>query len=206
MHLCVFVMKVVSASEENVKKAAEIVLAGGVVILPTDSVYGIFCDALNRKAVRRVREIKGREGDKPLQVAVRKQDAGRYAIVNEVAQRIIESFWPGDVNIIVDKKDIIPDYISRFTVSLTCHANPVAAKVAELTRKPLVSTSANFAGEKAPIRADEISHKLVDMVDLVLDGGPSKNREANTIIDTTTQPPKIIRSGSVSSKRLEPFY
>jgi len=196
-------MKVVSVSEENVRKAASMLASSGLVISSTDSVYGLFCDALNEMAVERVKQVKSRELGKPLQVAVRKEDAGKYGVIHPNAQKIIERFWPGDVNIIVKKRGIIPDFISKETVCLTCHPNLVAAKLIELSGKPLVSTSANFSGESPPTRASEINPKLIELVDLVLDGGETKNKKPNTILDLTKKPAVILREGAISKKELE---
>jgi len=190
---------------ESVREAVEVLNRGGLVIAPTDSVYGLFCNALDGKAVGRIKDVKGRDKDKPLQVAVRKRDAGKYGVIKPAAEKVIKRFWPGDVNIIVRKRSIIPDFISKETVCLTCHSNPVARKLVELTRKPLVSTSANFSGEKPPVSVGEINAKLAELVDLVIDGGETKNRKPNTILDTTVEPARIVRRGSVSAGDLRDF-
>jgi L-threonylcarbamoyladenylate synthase len=197
-------MKLAPASGINIKTASEILSAGGLVISPTDSVYGLFCNALDEHAVDRVKEVKDRDAAKPLQVAVRKEDAGEYGVITPEARAIIEHFWPGDVNIIVKKRNI-PDFISKDTVCLTCHSNPVARKLVELSRKPLVSTSANFSGEPAPSTPEEIDVKLAEMVDIVLDGGQTKNSRPNTIVDTTVKPARIVRKGAVSAVMLNDF-
>jgi len=190
------------ASEENVRKAAEIIRNGGVVVAPTDSVYGLFCDAMNNTVVSRLSEIKGRDPSKPLQVAVSKKDAGLYGVLSKRAQAVINTFWPGDVNIVVEKKNLIPDYVSKKTVCLTCHKNKTASKLVKLSQKPLVSTSANLEGAKPPSWVGEVSDVLKSEVDLVLDGGAARHGRPNTIVDLTVKPARILREGPVSNEEL----
>ncbi|MFH1789024.1 MAG: L-threonylcarbamoyladenylate synthase [Candidatus Altiarchaeota archaeon] len=187
---------VLDASAENIEAAADIVRKGGVVISPTDSVYGLFCDATNENAVSRIRDIKGRDG-KPLQVAIQKKDAEKYGLISKDAEKIIKEFWPGDVNIIVEKTSEIPEYVSKKTVCLTCHKNKVAAKLVELSGKPLISTSANYTGKTPAAWAGEIDEMLATQVDIVLDGGATHHKKPNTIIDLTVKPARILRQGPV---------
>jgi len=195
-------MKVVSVSDGSIREAARILSSGGLVISPTDSVYGLFCSALDENAVARVKEVKGRDAAKPLQVAVRMEDAEKYGVITPEARKVIGRFWPGDVNIIVTKKPGIPDSVSKDTVCLTCHANPAAGRLVELSGKPLVSTSANFSGDAPPKDSGEINPILVKMVDLVLEAGETKNKKPNTIVDLTQKTARIVRDGPVSGKSI----
>jgi len=192
----------VPASDENILKAAYVIKKGGVVVAPTDSVYGIFCDAGNESAVSRICDIKGRESGKPLQVAVLKEHAGEYGVLSKEAEKIIQAFWPGDVNIVVDKTLKIPDFVSKKTVCLTCHKNKTTAMLVKLSGKPLISTSANFTGENPAVWAGELDELLVNEVDLVLDGGATHHKRPNTIVDLTVKPAKILREGPVSAEEL----
>ena len=190
--------KIFNASEENIENACEIILSGGVIIAPTDSVYGIFCDALNHKAVERVSTIKMRDAAKPLQVAVRKNSVEEYAVLTKDALKVIQYFWPGDVNIVVEKKSAIPDYVSKDTVCLTCHRHKVAARLVKSTGRPLVSTSANFTGKFPAVWVGDLDELLTSVVDLVLDGGSCHNKRPNTIVDATIKPSRIIREGPIT--------
>jgi len=194
--------EVITASDDAIKKAAEYLREGGVVISPTDSVYGIFCDATNEEAVSRIYSIKGRDDSKPLQVAVLKRDAGKYAVLSREAEKIVEHFWPGDVNIVVQKRGLIPDFVCGETVCLTCHRNRVASRLAELSHKPLISTSANLSGRPPATWAGELAELLVNDVDMVLDGGATHNRRPNTILDLTAKPVRVLRQGHVSEEEI----
>jgi L-threonylcarbamoyladenylate synthase len=162
----------------------------------------MFCDATNKMAVERVYGIKGRDAGKPLQVAVRKEDAGKYGVLTHEAKRIIDVFWPGDVNIVVEKTKGIPDFISEKTVCLTSHKNKVTAQLVKLSSKPLVSTSANFTGHSPAVWAGELDELLVGEVDLVLDGGATHHKRPNTIVDLTVKPARIIREGPVTVEQM----
>lgn len=193
--------QVFDASDKNIEDAARILLDGGIVVSPTNSVYGLFCDATNKSAVSRVRDIKGRDG-KPLQVAIQKKDASQYGVISNDAEKIIKAFWPGDVNIVVAKTDEIPDYVTEKTVCLTCHKNKVAGKLVELSGKPLISTSANYTGKPPVVWAGEIDEMLATQVELILDGGATHNKKPNTIIDLTVKPAMILRHGPVDETEL----
>jgi len=194
--------KVVSVSRESILEAASILQDGGLVVAPTNSVYGLFCDATNSESVSRLSEIKEREFSKPLQVAVLKKDVSLYGVLSKRAEAVINTFWPGDVNIVVEKTAAIPDFISEKTVCLTCHDNKVASDLVKLSGKPLVSTSANLAGSKPPSWVGEVSDVLKSEVDLVLDGGAARHGRPNTIVDLTVKPARILREGPVSNEEL----
>lgn len=194
-------MTVVSVSQKNIRQAVRILGEGGVVVAPTDSVYGLFGDALNESTVRRIRGMKGRDGVKPFQIAVSKEDAGCYGKLNKNALKIIKKYWPGDVNIIVEKKPVVPDYVSEKTVCITCHKNPVAAALVRGVG-PLISTSVNLAGMPPATRVGEIAPELLEEVDLALDGGETKNKMPNTIVDATKNPLQVVREGVVKKQEL----
>jgi len=196
-------MKAFSVSQENLRKAVEVLKKGGVVIAPTDSVYGLFCDALNKQAVDRVRAIKGRGGLKPFQIAVPKEDAGAYAELDGNAVKLIRECWPGDVNIIVKKKPIVPDHVSARTVCLTCHRNEAADALMRGAKRPLVSTSVNLSGNPPATRVGEIDPQIAGKVDFILDGGETKHGIPNTIVDLTKTPAEVVREGAVKRTVLE---
>jgi len=193
---------VVPASDENITAAAKLIVDGGVVAAPTDSVYGIFCDATNAAAVERICGIKGRDPGKPLQVAIRKEDAEKYGVLSHEARELVKAFWPGDVNIVVVKTKMIPDYVSRRTVCLTCHRHKVASRLVELSGKPLISTSANFTGRMPAVWVGDLDELLMNEEDLVLDGGATHHKRPNTIVDLTVKPAKVIREGPVGIEQL----
>lgn len=194
--------ELLSVSDKSIILADKVLRLGGVIVYPTDSVYGIACHALNPKAVSRVRDIKGRDRDKPLQVEVSMDFAGRYAQLDETAAKVIKAFWPGAVSLIVRKKPSMPDFISKDTICLSCQANKVSRRISALFGKPFVTTSANTAGEKPPCSLEELSDSIASAVDFILDGGPTKYGMPNTIIDLTVKPARILRDGPVKKQQI----
>lgn len=197
-------MKVVDATA-GIRRAAGILREGGVVVAPTDSVYGLFGDALNEKTVGRIRLIKGRDGGNPFQIAILKEEAGRYGVLNEDAVRLIERYWPGDVNLIVGKKPSVPDFVSVGTVCLTCHANRIADTLVRGVGRPLVSTSVNLSGMPPAVKVADIERSILEAVDLVLDGGETKNKKPNTIVDLTKKPAEVVREGFITKSELKGY-
>jgi len=188
--------------DESIVKAEAILRQGGVIVYPTDSVYGLACHALNLDAVKRVNDIKAREMGKPLQIEVSPEFAARYAYIDAPAQRITRKFWPGALSIIVPKKASVPDFVSQTNVCLSCQANKVSRRISALLGKPFVTTSANLAGEDSPKSLGEVSESVLSAVDLVLDAGPTKYGVPNTILDLSCEPVEIIREGPVKKKDL----
>jgi L-threonylcarbamoyladenylate synthase len=188
--------------ENDIEKAVQVLNRGGVIIAPTDSVYGLFGDTLNENTVKRIRHIKGREGNKPFQIAVIKEDAERYAKMNQNSRKLIEKFWPGDVNIILEKKSKVPAWVSDKTVCLTCHRNRIIDTIVRKVGKPLVSTSVNLSGMLPAVKVGDIDKDILNQVDFVIDFGETKNKRPNTIVDATIKPVKIVREGFVSKEEL----
>jgi L-threonylcarbamoyladenylate synthase len=191
-------VKVVGIDAGCIGRAVGLLRQGMVVVAPTDSVYGLFGDALSESTVGRIRRIKGRDIVKPFQIAVLKEEAGRYGIFSDVALGLVERYWPGDVNFIVEKTALVPDFVGfAGTVCLTCHANVVADALVRGVGRPLVSTSVNLGGMSPAVRVGDIDGGVLDGVDLVLDGGEARNRVPNTIVDLTKNPAVVVREGRI---------
>lgn len=194
---------------EALKKAVIVLRKGGTVVYPTDTVYGIGCNALDWKAVETVYRIKERALDKPMLVIARDLDwIKELALVPIKLEPILEKLWPGAITVILPKKPIIPPIV-------TAHSPNVGIRIPnyELTDKlmlkfgyPLISTSANLAGEGD--EAYDIGKVLAQFKDkmwqpdLVLDAGKLLPSSSSTIIDFSSVKPKIVRLGAVNPKQL----
>ena len=190
---------------DAIKKAVNVIKNGGVVVYPTDTVYGLGADALNPAAVQRVFKIKNRPKHLPLPVVV--QDlimAESLAAIDDSALRLIDAFWPGALTIILEKKPLVPLILTSggTSVGLRMPDHSVPLMMLELCGVPLVATSANKHGEASPLLAEEAQRQLGNEVDLILDGGPAKG-QPSTIIDLTKIPPLLIRSGPITRDELE---
>lgn len=174
----------------EVSEAVAILARGGVIILPTDTVYGLACKWDVAPATARIRRIKSSSQNFPVLVASLTQ-AHAIAKINPHAQALINKHWPGGLTIIVlDKK-------SNQRIGLRMPASQSVLNVIEQLGAPIVGTSANFHGQKPPSSQSELDPKLVALVDFILGGNCEKGIES-TVIDTTVSPAKILRRGAVN--------
>lgn len=187
---------VLGCSDGDIKKAAEVIQSGGLVIYPTDTIYGLGCSALDDKAVERVFAIKKRDSTNPLSIAVCDlKMLRRYATFDERAMRVMECFLPGPVTFILRKKNL-PELLTGGleNVGLRIPESRVALKLIMEACVPIVSTSANLSGRQPPKTAEEALAQLPDVA-LVLDGGMFTG-SPSTIVDLTSEPPRILRKGA----------
>lgn len=173
----------------DINQAVQILRSGGVVIFPTDTVWGMGVAADNPAAVKKFYRIKRREKDKPTAILV--ADLAQAEKIGEFGDRVREvakKFWPGALTIVVPSR-------AGGTVGLRVPDHRV---IQELCRQAggILAGSANFAGGLAPRILEEIDKELIEMVDMVM-GGESLGQEASTVIDTTVKPWRVIRQGTV---------
>lgn len=192
-------MKVLTANEKTIQIAAQTVKKGGVIVYPTDTVYGLGCDPFNREAVKRIFTIKG-ERTKPLPILASSiKEAEKIAHITEQAQKIAEKFWPGPLTLILLKKPSLLDAVTcgLDSVGVRVPNHPVALELIREAGGLLVGTSANKSGEKPPQTAAEAASQIGDEVDLILDGGFAPLGESSTIVDLVMGTPRILRHGPV---------
>ena len=186
--------------------AARLLGAGGVVALPTETVYGLAADVSNAAAVRRVYAIKGRPLDHPLIVHLPSAaQLERYAIdVPEAAHRLVARFWPGPLTIVLRKSDAVPPTVTggQDTVALRMIDHPLARDILLRFGSAVAAPSANRFGRVSPTTADHVRADLGDDVDLIVDGGPSSVGVESTIVDLTGQVPTILRHGAIGASEL----
>ena len=200
--------RVLKASRRAVEEAARIVRSGGLIIYPTDTVYGLGCDPFNVQAVRRVFEVKGREARRPLPVlASSLKEVQRIAILDERALRLAQSFWPGPLTLVVPRKPLLPDVVTcgQPSVGVRVPGHEFALEVIGACGGLLVGTSANKSRRPAPRTAQEAISELGGRVDLVIDGGPAPLGLPSTVLDLTGPKPKLIREGALPTRELRSF-
>lgn len=181
---------------------------GGVVVLPTETVYGLAANALSEDAVRSIFSIKERPLNDPLIVHV--LDAtwiDRYAVCDEYYDRVkkvTSHFWPGPLTIILPKRDVIPGIVSagHSTIALRCPEHPIFREILQSLQLPLAAPSANPFGYISPTTADQVRSTLGDKVDLIVDGGNCRVGLESTIVDITSHIPKILRPGAVTAAEI----
>ncbi|WP_425551675.1 L-threonylcarbamoyladenylate synthase [Angustibacter luteus] len=187
------------------KLAADAVQRGEVIVMPTDTVYGVGADAFDRNAVAAVLAAKGRGRDVPPPVLVpnpRTLD-GLATGVSDAARELVAAFWPGPLTIVCRAVPSLDWDLGETngTVALRMPLHRVALAVLELTG-PMAVTSANRTGEPPATTVDEAQAQLGEAVSIYLDGGPSPTGTASTIVDVTGAVPRVLRAGPIPLERL----
>lgn len=181
--------------------AASTVKSGGLVVLPTDTVYGIGVDAFDSGAVARLLAAKGRGRDMPVGVLVGSWHTieGLVYSLSDVAGELIRAFWPGAVSLVVEQAPSLQWDLgdARGTVMVRMPLHPVAIDLLRQTG-PMAVSSANVSGQAPAATAQEAQRQLGDLVDVYLDSGPTAQQSASTIVDLTGPGPRIVREGPVS--------
>jgi L-threonylcarbamoyladenylate synthase len=189
----------------GVAAAVEALKAGRLVVMPTDTVYGIAADAFDSSAVAALLSAKGRGRDMPVGVLVGSWHTieGLVYTVPDGARELIRAFWPGALSLVVRQAPSLQWDLgdARGTVMLRMPLHPVAI---ELLRGvgPMAVSSANVSGRPPAVDADEARNQLGDLVDVYLDAGPSEQQAASTIVDLTGDTPRVLRTGPVSTERI----
>lgn len=204
--------RIVKIQEENMdegllREAGEILLQGGLVAFPTETVYGLGGDALNPESARKIYAAKGRPSDNPLIVHISKwQDI--YPIVARVpeeAEKIARAFWPGPLTMILEKSARVPYETTGGldTVAVRMPSHPVAGRLIEYGGGFIAAPSANSSGKPSPTLARYVEEDMDGRIDMILDGGEVGIGLESTIIDLTVSPPQILRPGFVTQEMLE---
>jgi L-threonylcarbamoyladenylate synthase len=191
---------------EAIHAAAEAIRKGGLVIFPTETVYGLAADASNEPAVAKLIEAKGRRDGHPLPVQIAGADrlSSVASSVPDAARLLAERFWPGPLTLVVPRNEHITDLVSGGgdSVGVRVPDHSVALALLRELERPIVATSANLTGNAPAISAEAAMSVLGDLVSVVLDSGPCKIGTASTVVDTTGEMPRILRLGSITRSEI----
>ncbi len=193
-------------SEEGIKRAGEILAAGGLVGFPTETVYGLGGNALDPEAARRIYSAKGRPSDNPLIVHI--SDISQiYPLVEdfpENAAKLAEAIWPGPMTMVLPKKDIVPDETTGGlrTVAIRFPADPAAQALITAAGVPIAAPSANISGRPSPTRWEHVKEDLDGKIDAVIMGEPCIGGIESTVVDMTGRFPQILRPGLITPERI----
>ncbi len=189
----------------DIEKAAGIILKGGLVAMPTETVYGLAADALNGEAVASIFKAKGRPMDNPLIVHISKLSQIDMLVSEfpEKAQRLAEKFWPGPLTVILPKSHRIPEEVSAGldTVAVRFPSHPVAQALISASC-PLAAPSANLSGSPSPTTAAHVISDMDGRIDAVLDGGECSVGVESTVITLAEGTPKILRPGGITAEQI----
>ncbi|UCG36441.1 MAG: threonylcarbamoyl-AMP synthase [Candidatus Bathyarchaeota archaeon] len=190
--------RIVRATRNNIQLAAEIARKGGLVVYPTDTVYGLGCDPSNSNALQRILRVKGSEA-RPLPILASKlDDVERVAELTERARIISDRFWPGPLTLVLRKKPLaeVVTFCSE-NIGIRIPNNQVALCLARMSGGLIVGTSANKTGAKPPCTAIDAYRQLGGNVDVFLDGGEVELCASSTVLDLTRDEPTILRNGPI---------
>lgn len=207
MHTACLVTSPDHINTRVVERAAETLKAGGLVVIPTETVYGLAANALDAEAVKKIFVAKGRPQDNPLIIHIADAaDLPRY--VKEVppeALRLAEAFWPGPLTMILKRQDIIPAVVSAGldSVAVRMPSHPVAAAIIRRSGVPLAAPSANLSGRPSPTTAAHALGDLDGRVDLIIDGGPCAVGVESTVVSLCGPVPKLLRPGGITPEQLK---
>ncbi|MDH5769796.1 MAG: L-threonylcarbamoyladenylate synthase [Candidatus Bathyarchaeota archaeon] len=186
---------------KTVDLATKIIKEGGIIIYPTDTVYGIGTNALKPQIILKIFKIKRRPLNEALPIAVSGLNmANELAFIPKNARELIRRFWPGALTIILRKKPIVPREATGGgnCVGLRAPNHPVPIAIIKKCDLPLIATSANKHGEPNPVTAGEALRQVGENVDLCLDAGRTEIQRPSTVLDLTKSPPVVLRIGPIS--------
>lgn len=193
--------------EDKISAAARILREGGLVGIPTETVYGLGANGLDGKAVKRIFEAKGRPQDNPLILHVTgPQWLPRYcADIPPIAYVLARKFWPGPLTMILKRKPIVPDETTAGldTVGMRCPNHPVTLAIIREAGVPIAAPSANTSGRPSCTTAQDVLEDMNGKIEGVVDGGPCTVGVESTILDLTCEPPRLLRPGGLPLEDLE---
>jgi L-threonylcarbamoyladenylate synthase len=192
--------------QRQVEKGITILKKGGIIAFPTDTVYGLGCDAFRRSAVEQVYRVKGRPRHLsfPLLLSAISQVPVVAKPLSGIASSLASRFWPGALTLVLAKSDSLPYYLSSAgTVAVRIPNHPVCLALIQGIGGPLVGTSANVSGNNSALTADEVEQQLGGDIDFIIDGGRSPGGQESTVVDVTGIVPQILRQGIIPRDEIE---
>ncbi len=191
---------------EAIHHTGEIIRAGGLVILPTETVYGLAGDASNPDAVAKIFEAKGRPPENPLIVHIANiEDVRKFVLKwDDRAEKLATAFWPGPITLVLPKSDWVPEIVTAGlgSVAIRMPDHSVALDVILASGTALAMPSANLFMGLSPTRVEHLAPDIVASVELVLDGGPCKVGVESTVVDLTSDHVRVLRPGGVSIEQI----
>ena len=204
---------IISEIDENnidineIRKQAKFLKEGKTVIFPTETVYGLGANALDENAVKKIYEAKGRPSDNPLIVHIcDKKDVHDLADnISEKAKIVMDTFWPGPITIVLNKKDVVPKTTSGGleTVAIRMPSNKIAQAIIKEAGVPIAAPSANISGRPSPTKGNHVKEEMAGRVSGIVLGGDCNFGLESTVLDMTEKIPMILRPGSITQEELE---
>ena len=194
------------SAPEVAQKAADIIRAGGLVAIPTETVYGLGADGLNPDAVAKIFFAKGRPQDNPLILHIASADQLDTLCydIPDAAYRLAEKFWPGPLTMVLPAREIVPKCTTAGlpTVAVRCPDNDITRKIIALSGTPIAAPSANLSGKPSTTTAQHVLHDHDGKLELIVDGGACQVGVESTIVDLTETPARLLRPGGITPEQL----
>lgn len=190
-------------SEDIIEEVKNILENNGLIIYPTDTLYALGVNALNKEAIKKIFEVKGRDYNKPISIALKNlEEAKKYFIFNEIAEKIAKKFLPGPLTIILPSHILPKELSPTKKFSFRIPENDIALKILNNLDFPITATSANISGGENPANAKIAIKQIGKYVELVLDGGKCKYGKPSTVIDLSEGKIIIVREGVIPKEYL----
>lgn len=201
------ITRILPPTDAAIAEAAALIRAGELVAFPTETVYGLGADGLNREAVAKIFQAKGRPGDNPLILHISALDQITPLIACElspVAKKMADAFWPGPLTMIFPKSARVPENVSAglSTVAIRFPAHPDAQRLIAAAETPIAAPSANLSGKPSPTTANHVFEDMDGRIPLILDGGECLVGVESTVVDMTGSVPHILRPGGITAEQI----
>ena len=199
--------RLLSAADPNTPAiAADIIRSGGLVAIPTETVYGLGANGLDEQAVLKIFAAKGRPQDNPLilHISGPEQIEQFCHHIPQAAYDLAEAFWPGPLTMVLPAKDVVPRRTTAGldTVGIRCPDSPVTREIIRLAGVPIAAPSANISGKPSTTTAEHVLHDHDGRIDAIVDGGPCRVGVESTIVDLTERRPRLLRPGGIGPEQL----
>lgn len=191
----------------KIEEAGQVIRKGGLVLFPTETVYGIGANGLNEKAVKNIYVAKGRKQDNPLILHIANFEMLKQISKNisEIEAKLMKAFWPGPFTIILERTEIVPDILTGGleTVGIRMPSGEIAKKLIEYAKVPIAAPSANISGKPSGTNIQDIYEELKDRVDFIVDGGETEVGIESTVVKVIDGVPHILRPGKITAEQIE---
>jgi len=195
--------------KEKILKITQSLKKGGIIIFPTDTLYGLGGNALNKNTVKKIFRLKKRPTNKAISINIAyKKDLNKYVKkIPPSAKKLIKEFWPGPLTIIFEKSDIIPSELTGGSpyIGIRVPNNKITLQIIKEYGLPLTSPSANLSGKNPPTTAKEAKKDFLNKVDMIIESDETTSKQCSTIVDLTKERPLILREGAIPIKQLKKF-
>lgn len=192
---------------EKLKEPSKIIKDGGIVIFPTETVYGIGTNGFNEKSIKKIYELKKRDFSKPISLLVSNMEMVKMVAkdISDLEYALMERFFPGPFTIILKKRKVVPDILTANgdTVGVRMPSGEIAKKLIEYAGVPIATPSANISGKPSGTNINDIVKDFEGKVNCIIDSGESKLGIASTIVKVVNGVPNILREGSITKEEIQ---